>query len=145
MAGTWCCCSLLRTLGDIYPRVLSYLYPDISFIASDAWSQYFPLPIVFCVDAPKTRIYSTKFKITSDPIFGAIVQKRYEGPIPRLHVSGQFFVLALSVCELFPNYPVPPHILWGDVAWCPTSRTVHICPRPSLGFTMLYFRVFSVL
>jgi hypothetical protein len=58
-----------------------------------------------------TKPYSTKFKITYDPFFGAIVRKRYKGAIPRVHVSGQFFLLALSVCGSISKYPVPPHIL----------------------------------
>ena len=64
MAGAWCLCSLLRILPDSSPRVSSSLYPDMSSIASDAWSQYSPLPIVSCVDAPDKKTIFAKIQIT---------------------------------------------------------------------------------
>ena len=55
MAGTWCRCNLLRTPPDSSPWVSSSLYPDMSSIASDAWSQYSPLPKGSCFDAPDKK------------------------------------------------------------------------------------------
>jgi hypothetical protein len=134
MTGTWCWCSLLRTLTDSSPRVPSYWNPDKSSIVSEAWSQFSPLPLGSCDEAPDKKPYSPQSTVLFDVFVGAIVGKRDEGAIPWVHIASQFFVFALSVCGSIPKSPVPPHILWGDVAWCPASRTMYSCPCPSVGF-----------
>jgi hypothetical protein len=71
--------------------------------------------IVHCRLGPELmhqiKPYSTKSKIKSDVFVGAIFGNRDEGAIPWVHLSGQSFVLVLSVCESIPKYPVQPHNL----------------------------------
>ena len=89
MAGRWCRCSLLWTPPDSSQRVPSNSYPDTFSIAFDAWSQYGPLPIGSCVDAPDKKKNHIPPKNTGslDVFVGAIVGNRDKGAIPWVYVS----------------------------------------------------------